>query len=374
MRFTNVSTPLTLKPLEHWYDSQSRITMHRAWLPDTATPVERLPPFGPGSSHHSGMPCELKRYWPSMWCARQRSMRMWPSPSREHSTVKPEPALLKMRSRTTRYAAPRTQPHRSLRWRLRLIRGRIPSPYAPISAQFSAEPRAETSRSPLNTHPRFSSRRSPGPSSIPSTFLNVRQAVCGVRPSRVSSPASASKYHVRVGLTGGFQTFAEKSGSSTGMNTTRFPAFASSFPFCSTVKFRNARPFVPASTRHWSGRDSPSSSALSSMRSGVIDTPSRPFATTVQGPSSVPMLRRSTFSVAGVPTCGINSAVRNMPKERSGRRSLRMRRSVTETTSFDPNKTVPGSREQRPRRRIGSLTTSSTSSDTVFPVQPPLKR
>ena len=301
-------------------------------------------------------------------------MRTCPSSGREHSTVKPEPALLKMRSCTTRYAAPRTQPHRSLRWRLRLIRGRIPSPYAPISAQFSAEPRAETSRSPLNTHPRFSSRRSPGPSSIPSTFLNVRHAVCGVRPSRASSPASASKYHVRVGLTGGFHTFAEKSGSSTGMNTTRFTAFASSFPFCSTMKSRNARPFVPASTRHWSGRDSPSSSALSSMRSGVIDTPSRPLATTVQGPSSVPMLRRSTFSVAGVPTCGISSAVRNMPKERSGRRSLRMRKSVATTTPGWPKPNLASPRVHRPLRRIGSLMTSSTSSDTFFPVQPPQRR
>ena len=115
MRFTKVSTPLTVKPLEHWYDSQSRITIHRAWRPDTATPVERLPPSAPGSSHHSGMPCELKRYMPSMWCERQRSMRTCPSPGREHSTVKPEPALQNTRSRTTRYAAPRTQPQRSLR-------------------------------------------------------------------------------------------------------------------------------------------------------------------------------------------------------------------------------------------------------------------
>ena len=61
MRFTNVSVPRTLKPLEHWYVSQSRITTWRGRPPVTAMPQEHAPPAGPGSSHHSGMPCELKR-------------------------------------------------------------------------------------------------------------------------------------------------------------------------------------------------------------------------------------------------------------------------------------------------------------------------
>ena len=87
--------------------------------------------------------------------------------------------------------------------------GRIPSPYAPIPAQLSSEPRAETTRSPLNTPPRFNSSLSPGPSSMPAVFLNVRHAVCGVSPSCASSPASESTYHVRMGFTGGFHAFAE---------------------------------------------------------------------------------------------------------------------------------------------------------------------
>ena len=158
------------------------------------------------------------------------------------------------------------------------------------------------------------------------------------------------------------------------MKTTRFPAFATICPSRSTVKSRYARPFVPASTRHSSGRDSPSSSPANAMRAGVTATPSLPRATTAHGPSGVPMLRRSTFSVAGAPTRGISSRVRNMPKETSGRRSLRMRKSVTDTTPGSPNPSLSSVRTHRPPRRIGSLTTSSTSSDTCFPVQPPQRR
>ena len=108
--------------------------------------------------------------------------------------------------------------------------------------------------------------------------------------------------------------------------------------------------------------------------SGVTFTPSRARAFTVQAPISEPILSSVPFSVAGVPTVGISSRVRNMPNDAMGIFSFRMLKFETSILSFVPITSFDVVARQRPLRFTDSLFSPSTAITLSVPVQPPVMR